>query len=73
MYIDMLFTQNLNYSSFDYINFQTITIDSGNLHYTLDMFNVTYKKLSGSSYRIILKPGGYIFLYNATFTVTTRS
>lgn len=73
MYIDMLFTQNLNYSSFDYINFQTVTIDSGNLHYTLDMFNVTYKKLSGSSYRIILKPSGYIFLYNATFTVTTKT
>jgi len=36
------------------------------------MFNVTYKLISGTTYRIILKPLGYIFLYNATFTVTTR-
>ena len=73
MYIDMLFTQNLDFNTFDYINFQTIAIDSSNMDYTLDMFNITYKKLTGSSYRISLKPNNYIYLYNATFTVTTRT
>lgn len=36
------------------------------------MFNVTYVAMSQSLYRIKLKPKSYIFLYNATFTVTTR-
>lgn len=37
------------------------------------MFSVTYKILGSTSYRIILQPIGYIFLYNATFTVTTEA
>ncbi len=37
------------------------------------MFTVTYTQISGSSYRIILEPKTYIFLYNATFTVTTKA
>ncbi len=37
------------------------------------MFDVSYRTISGSTYRIILKPKGYIFLYNATFTVTTKA
>ena len=73
IYIDMMFSQNLNFSSFDYQNFQTITISSSNIQYTLDMFDVSYQLISGSTYRIKLKPTGYIFLYNATFTVTTRA
>lgn len=73
IYIDMVFSQNIDFKTFDYKNFQTISIDSGNMHYTIDMFNVTYQIKSGSSYRIILKPSGYIFLYNATFTVTTKA
>lgn len=36
------------------------------------MFNATYQNLSTSSYRIILAPKTYIFLYNATFIVTTK-
>lgn len=73
MYIDLVFSQKIDFTTFDYINFQTLAIDSGNMHYTLDMFDISYKKLTGNSYRIILKPTGYIFLYNATFTVTTRA
>ncbi len=69
----MIFSQKLDFTTFDYINFQSITIDSKNLLYTLSMFDISYKKISVSSYRIILKPTGYIFLYNATFTVTTRA
>lgn len=37
------------------------------------MFTVTYVDLSSSSYRIVLEPKTYIFLYNATFTVTTKA
>lgn len=69
----MQFTQELNYSAFDITAFQNITITSQNLQYTLDMYTVTYKNLSTSSYRIILAPKTYIFLYNATFTVTTKA
>ncbi len=69
----MMFSQSLNFSSFDYKNFQTISISSSNIQYTIDMFNVSYKLLSATTYRIILKPLGYIFLYNATFTVTTKA
>jgi len=73
IYIDMVFSQTMNFNTFNYKSFQTITISSGNMHYTIDMFNVTYQITSGSSYRIILQPLGYIFLYNATFTVTTEA
>lgn len=37
------------------------------------MFNVEYTITSNSSYRIILKPKGYIFLYNETVTVKTMA
>ena len=69
LYIDMLFTGELDNSTFDKTTFQTISISSKSIQYTLDMFTVTYVDLSASSYRIILEPKTYIFLYNATFTV----
>ena len=73
IYIDMVFSQNMDFTTFDMTTFQTITIDSNNMHYTIDMFNVSYAKRSKSTYRIYLKPAGYVFLYNVTFTVTTRT
>lgn len=73
IYIDMVFSQKLDFTTFDYMNFQSIAIDSNNMHYTLSMFDISFKLLTSNSYRIILKPNGYIFLYNATFTVTTRA
>ena len=39
----------------------------------MDMFTVTYTEISESLYRIIIEPNGYIFLYNITFTVTSRT
>ena len=36
------------------------------------MFNISYQNLNSNSYRIIIQPISYIFLYNATFTVTTK-
>ena len=71
IYIDMQFTQDLNFTTFDWQNFQTINITSKSIKYTLDMFYTNYTQVSGSCYRIILEPKTYIFLYNATFTVTT--
>jgi hypothetical protein len=72
-YIDMSFTQFLNFSTFDMAAFQTISISAAEGSYSLSMFNITYQQLSRSSYRIIIEPLGYIFLYNATFTVRTRA
>jgi len=37
------------------------------------MFTLTYQVVSTSLYRIVIKPKGYIFLYNATFRVVTRT
>jgi hypothetical protein len=53
--------------------FQNITITSQNIEYTVDMFTFTYVNISESIYRIVIAPKTYIFLYNATFTVTTKT
>jgi hypothetical protein len=73
IYIDMLFTQTLDFTTFNWQTFQDITITSKNIQYTLDMFTATYALLTATSYRITIEPKTYIFLYNATFTVTTES
>lgn len=65
----MNFTEDLDFDTFPYKDFQTFSID--NDLYTLDMFNFDYVITSNSSYRIIMQPKGYIFLYNATITCTT--
>jgi len=49
--------------------FQTIVFDDELI--TLDMFNITYQILTNHSYKIIIKPKGYTFLYNVTVTITT--
>lgn len=64
----MVFTRDLNISTFDMINFQTISIESTDpSEYTL-----TYQNLSSNSYRIIVQPTSYVFFYNFTVTVTTK-
>ena len=72
LWVDIAFTWKLDYSTFDMTTYQSITIESGEYAYTLDMFNVTYTAVSQSLYRIKIVPKSYIFLYNATFVVTTR-
>jgi hypothetical protein len=71
LYIDFIFSQDMNFTSFDYAAFFTIGISSNDVTYTMAMFNVSLKTFK-SYFRIILEPKGYIFLYNATFTVTSR-
>jgi len=69
----MVFTQDIDFTTFPYnTTFQNVTIDSSNMQYTIDMFNVTYQLLDSKRYRIVIEPKSYIFLYNATFTVTTQ-
>ena len=65
----MTFTKDLNFSSFDMTTFQTISISS----ISSSEYTVTYQQLTSSSYRIFVEPIGYIFLYNDTVLVTTKS
>ena len=69
LYVDMTFTKDLNFSSFDMTTFQTISISS----ISSSEYTVTYQQLTSSSYRIFVEPIGYIFLYNDTVLVTTKS
>jgi hypothetical protein len=69
LYIDMQFSEAMDWTNFSIQTFQNITIDSD--MYTLSMLNITYVPLSGTLYRIIIQPKGYIFLYNATITAIT--
>ena len=69
LYVDMTFTKDLNYATFDMTTFQTVTIEST----SSSEYTVNYQILSASSYRIIIEPKGYIFLYNKTVTITTKT
>ena len=54
LYIDMSFSQQINYTTFNITDFQTVSIDANSYGYTLDMFTITYQVVSNSLYRIIL-------------------
>ena len=51
-YVDMVFTEDINFGTFPYTTFQSFKIDSG--LYTIDMFSVSFQILSSNSYRIIV-------------------
>lgn len=61
----------MDWNTFSYQTFQTFTIDS--TLYTLAMFDFTYEILNSRSYRIVMEPRGFIFLYNATIKCSTMS
>jgi hypothetical protein len=67
LYVDMTFTRTMDFSTFDYQNFQSITITNQDLA----NYDVTYTITSGLSYRITLQPKGFAFLYNETVNVVT--
>lgn len=71
IHVDMMYSQDIDFTIFPWQTFQNITITSKNIAYTLDMFTVTYSLLNTRSYRITIEPKTYIFLYNATFTIMT--
>ncbi len=65
----MVFTKDINISTFDQINFQTISIDKASpSDYTL-----SYQNLTSNSYRIIVQPTNYVFFYNYSVSVTTKA
>lgn len=66
IYVDMVFSQNMDFSTFPYTSFQSFSINSD--MYSMNMLSIVYEVLNTSSYRIVLQPKGYIFLYNATIT-----
>lgn len=65
----MTFTKPLDFTTFDMTTFQTVSIDGVDA----SEYTVAYTQLSNSSYRITLQPNGYIFIYNQTVTVTTKT
>lgn len=67
MYIDMQFSRDLNFTTFDYQSFQSLSISKQDISH----FDIYYSITSSSAYRITLEPKGYIFIYNETVTVTT--
>lgn len=67
LYVDMIFTRNLDFTSFDMTTFQSISIDG----VSSSDYTVSYQQLTDYSYRLKIEPVGYIFLYNQTVTVTT--
>jgi hypothetical protein len=74
LYIDMTFTYQMNFNEstvdfFDYKAFQTVEIQSD--MFSMSMFDVYYNITGPKSYRIIVEPKGFIFLYNVTFSCTT--
>jgi hypothetical protein len=67
IYIDMTFSRDLDMTTFDYANFQTIEISN----YPLSAFTLTYSVIDSKTYRISIKPNGYAFIYNETVKVKT--
>lgn len=68
IYVDLVFTDDLDFMVFPYQTYQSFTLDSD--LYTLDMFNISYEITGTNSYRVIIQPKGYIFLYNQTIKCT---
>ena len=60
LYIDMTYSQPLDFNTFDYMNFQSLSITNNDM----SNFDVTYQITGADSYRIIVQPKGFIFLYN---------
>ena len=69
VYIDMEFNNDLDYNTFDMQSFQTVSITQVDTA----SYNLTYAVLSNSSYRITIALQGYVFIYNETVSVTTKS
>jgi hypothetical protein len=59
IYVDLNFTQNLNFTTFPYKTFQNLTFQTINL----SMFKVSYNITGTNSYRIILIPQGTGMIY----------
>lgn len=59
----------MNFTSFIYTDFASVSISNvPSTDYTM-----TYQVLDNYTYRIIVQPIGYIFMYNYSVTVTTKA
>jgi hypothetical protein len=67
--ISMTFTAAMDWNTFPYQTFQTISFEDAML--SLDVFNVSYTLVNTTTYTINLVPKGYSFLVNESITVTT--
>ncbi len=52
IYVDMVFSQDMDFTTFPYASFQTFSINSD--LYTIDMFQISYQLLNTTSYRVII-------------------
>jgi hypothetical protein len=62
IYVDITFSQDLDFNTFPYQTFQSFTFD--NDLFTIDMFTISFQILTTNIYRVIVQPKRYIFLYN---------
>ncbi len=62
LYIDLNFTEDVNFADFPMSTFQTISFT--NSAYDVSMFNITYTPITLRCYRISLTPLGFAFLVN---------
>ena len=62
LYIDMNFTNAIDFTTFPMSTFQTISF--GSSKYSTSMFNITYTPTTSMAYRITLVPIGYAFISN---------
>ena len=69
VYIDMVFSKDLDFATFDQAGFQTVTISG----VEQASYALSYSTLTSNSYRITVSLVGYIFLYNETVSVTTKT
>ncbi len=60
LYIDMAYSLDLDFNSFNWQTFQTVSITNNDIN----NFDITYAITGNNSYRLIVKPKGFIFLYN---------
>ena len=68
---DLNFTYSLNWSTFVYPDFQSITFAGST--YSINDFNVTYSNLTSRMYRITINPYNYAFIINQSVTITVRA
>jgi len=71
MVCDLTFTQNLTWGPTEIQSFISISIDDPLL--TLSSFDIVYEVFAPRKMRISLTPKNYIFIYNVTFTFTTKT
>lgn len=66
--VDLEFDYDLDQATFPVSTFQNFTFNDPNVN--ISLFALSYVWTSSKSYRIIMEPSSFIFLYNCSITVT---